>query len=153
MLKKPPVLRPGADPSIGLLQLEGLAVGALVHGGVGLVGANQNALQAAIVGAVTVVAAVGDGALDGLVGVVASTAHGEVPPVFWVGMMDEGTKRGRDKRCAPVVRTVIVALQERCIPYEKMEIKQKAPGHHDQRLLKNRKKTSSRLQAPAIVPH
>ncbi len=67
------------------LHLEGLAVGALVHGGVRLVAAHQDALQAAIVGAVAVVAAVGDGAFDGMVGVVAVAAHRKAPPV--IGMV------------------------------------------------------------------
>ena len=47
---------------------EGLAVGALVLGGVGLVGAHQNAVQRAVVLVLTVVCALLDGALDTLVG-------------------------------------------------------------------------------------
>lgn len=46
-----------------------LAVGTLVHGGVGLVGAYLNTGQAAVIHILTVVGAVGDTAFDGGVGV------------------------------------------------------------------------------------
>ena len=52
-----------------LFLAEGLAIGALVHSGVGLVGAHQDLLQRAVVGIVAVVSALLDGALDALVGV------------------------------------------------------------------------------------
>lgn len=51
-----------------LLSAEGLTIGALVHGGVLLVGTYQNALQGAIVGFVTVVYALLDGAFDAFIG-------------------------------------------------------------------------------------
>ena len=54
-----------------LLSEEGLAVRALIHGGVGLVGADQNLVQRAVVGLVTVVTALADGAGDALVDVFA----------------------------------------------------------------------------------
>jgi hypothetical protein len=47
---------------------EGLAVGALIHGGVCFVGAYQDAVQGAIVLGVAVISAGLDGALDALVG-------------------------------------------------------------------------------------
>ncbi len=49
------------------LLAEGLAVGALVLGGVGLVGANQDPVQGAVVLAVTVIGAGFDGTFDALV--------------------------------------------------------------------------------------
>lgn len=51
----------------GLLLTEGLAVSALVHGGVFLVGAYQDALQRAIIGIAAVVGALLDSAFDGFV--------------------------------------------------------------------------------------
>ena len=50
-----------------LLLSEGLTVSALVHGGVTLVGANQNTIQSAEVGAAAVVSALLNGAFDALV--------------------------------------------------------------------------------------
>ena len=47
---------------------EGLAVGALIHGGVDLVGAHQNPVQRAIVLAFTVMGALAHGAFNALVG-------------------------------------------------------------------------------------
>lgn len=55
--------------AIALLLPEGLAVGALVHGGVALVGADQNPVQRAVVAAAAMVGALGDGAFDALVAV------------------------------------------------------------------------------------
>ena len=52
---------------------EGLAVGALIHSGVRLVGTHQDAVQRAVVGLVAVVSAGLDSALDALVGM---TVHG-----------------------------------------------------------------------------
>ena len=46
---------------------EGLAVGALIHGGVGLMGAHQNLVQRAIVFAVAVISAGLDGTFNTLV--------------------------------------------------------------------------------------
>ena len=54
----------------GLSLAEGLAVGALVHGGIGFVSAYQNAIQAAVVLVVAVVSAGLNGAFNALVGVV-----------------------------------------------------------------------------------
>ena len=51
----------------GLLLTEGLAVGALVHGGIGLVGAHQDADQRAVVLGVAVISAGLDGTLNTLV--------------------------------------------------------------------------------------
>ena len=65
-----PDTAPAAAGDWGSLLLpEGLAVGALVHGGVTLVGANQNPVQSAVVAAAAVVGALGDGAFDTLVAV------------------------------------------------------------------------------------
>ena len=47
---------------------EGFTVGALIHGGVLLVGAHQNAVQRAVVFRVAVIGALFDGAFDALVG-------------------------------------------------------------------------------------
>jgi hypothetical protein len=56
-----------------LLLAERLAVGALVHGGVCLVGTHGNAIQGTVVGIVTMVSALLDGAFDTLVGMTAHT--------------------------------------------------------------------------------
>ena len=53
----------------GLLLAEGLAVGALIHGGVGLVGTNQDAIQRAVVLGIAMVGASLDGALNTFVGI------------------------------------------------------------------------------------
>ena len=53
----------------GSLLAEGLTVGALVHGGGGLVGAHQDPVQRAEVLGVAVVGTLLDGTLDALVGV------------------------------------------------------------------------------------
>ena len=50
-----------------LLLAEGLAVGALVNSGIGLMGTNQNALQGAEIGILTVVLALLNGTLNALV--------------------------------------------------------------------------------------
>ena len=52
----------------GLLQLEALTVGALDLGGVGLVSANLNGLQTAVILVLAVMGAVVDSALDALIG-------------------------------------------------------------------------------------
>ena len=51
----------------GSLFAEGLAVGALVHGGVSLMGADHDAVQRAVVLGVAMVSALLDGTLDALV--------------------------------------------------------------------------------------
>ena len=56
-----------------LLLPEGLAVGALIHGGVCLVGTYQDMLQRAVVFVVTVVRALGNGTLDASVCMAAHT--------------------------------------------------------------------------------
>jgi hypothetical protein len=59
----------GRDPPpLVLLLAEGLTIGALIHSGVGFVGAHQNAVQRAIVLSVAVVCARLDGAFNALVG-------------------------------------------------------------------------------------
>ena len=52
-----------------LLLAEGLAVGALIHGGIGFVGANQNTIQRAVVLGIAMVGAGLDGALNTFVGI------------------------------------------------------------------------------------
>ena len=63
-----------------LLLAEGHAVGALILGGIALVGAHQNALQSAVVAGVGMVGALMDSALDALVGI----GHDHSPPFSWV---------------------------------------------------------------------
>ena len=58
---------PGESPGIGLLLAEGLAVGALVHGGVHLVGTHQDLVQGAVVLTLAVMGTLLDGTLDRLV--------------------------------------------------------------------------------------
>ena len=72
-----------AAASAGLLRPEGLAVGALVLGGVGLVGAHQNPVQGAVVLGVAVVSAGLDGAFNALV---CMTVHNFFPPFVWYGL-------------------------------------------------------------------
>ena len=55
--------------AIGLSLAEGLAVGALIHGGVCFVGAHQNAIQGAVVLGVAVICAGLNGAFDTLVSI------------------------------------------------------------------------------------
>ena len=71
--------RAGFGTPRSLLLPEGHAVGALIHGGVGLMGTHQDPLQGAVVSAVAVVCALRNGALDALVGI---AAHGILPPSF-----------------------------------------------------------------------
>ena len=52
-----------------LLLAEGLAVGALIHGRIALVGAHQNPVQRTVVLVLAVVCALMDGAFDALVGI------------------------------------------------------------------------------------
>lgn len=66
-------------------QLEALAVGALVHGGIGLVGAHLDGLQTAVLLVLAVVRAGDHAALDGAVGgagaaVFGTIAHRMMPP-------------------------------------------------------------------------
>ena len=56
-----------AKAAVNLLLAEGHAVGTLIHGGVGLMGAHQNAVQGAIVFGITVVSTGLYGAFDALV--------------------------------------------------------------------------------------
>ena len=55
-------------PLLKLLHPEGLAVGALVFGGVSLVGANQDAVQGAVICVGAVVSALLNGAFNAFVG-------------------------------------------------------------------------------------
>ena len=64
-----------AGAAHALLLAEGQAVGALVLGGVALMGAHHDAVQGAVVGVLGVVGTLLDGTLDALVGV-----HNELPP-------------------------------------------------------------------------
>ena len=64
-------------PLSGLSLAEGLAVGALVHGGVGFVGAHQDPVQGAVVLGVAVICAGLNGAFDALVGMM---VHQFLPP-------------------------------------------------------------------------
>ena len=52
---------------MGLSLLEGLAVGALIHGGIDLVGANHDSIQRAIVLVAAVMGTLSNGTLDALV--------------------------------------------------------------------------------------
>ena len=61
--------RQNAAAAADLLSPEGLAVGALVLRGIGLVGAHQDAVQGAVVLGVAMVSAGLDGTLNALVGV------------------------------------------------------------------------------------
>ena len=62
---------------------EGLAVGALIHSGVSLVGANQNPLQGAEIGILAVMCALLDSTLNALVCI---AVHSFVPPSFRDGL-------------------------------------------------------------------
>ena len=69
----PPVKRKSggfATAAETLLLTEGLAVRALIHSGIGFVGADQDSLQRAVILGVAVVCALLDGALDALVGMI-----------------------------------------------------------------------------------
>ena len=61
-----------------LLQLEALAVGALHHSGVGLMGAHLDGVQAAVLAVLAVMGAVVHGALNTLVGAARAAAVGAV---------------------------------------------------------------------------
>ena len=63
---------------MALLFLKALAVGALVHGGVGLMGADLDGGQTAVLLGLTVVDAAGDRALDGAVGGAGGAAVGAI---------------------------------------------------------------------------
>ena len=65
---------------MSLLFAEGLAVGALVHGGVCLVGTDHDPIQRAVVLVLAVVCALGNGAFDALVGI----AVHSFDLLFWV---------------------------------------------------------------------
>jgi hypothetical protein len=70
-MKKPPTVRtlhPGSWRFWGQLFLaEGLAIGALIHGGICFMGAYQDAFQRAVVCITTVVCALLDSTFNGLV--------------------------------------------------------------------------------------
>ena len=72
-------------PLLCLLLAEALAVGALVHGGVGLMGADLHGVQAAVGLTLAMVRAGSDLAFDGSVGGAGAAAvgmigHEEIPP-------------------------------------------------------------------------
>ena len=73
-------LRRLLPPLQGSLFPEGLTVGTLIHGGVLLVGAHQNAIQRAVVLGVAVVSALLYGAFNALVGM---TIHGQFLLFVW----------------------------------------------------------------------
>ena len=58
---------PPQNAAVFLLSAEGHTVGALVHSRIAVVGANQNALQGAVDGLITVVCALLNGTFDALV--------------------------------------------------------------------------------------
>ena len=64
----------------GLLSAEGFAVGALIHGGIALMGAHQNLFQGAVVLALAVVGALAHSAFHTFVGM---TVHILSPPFPW----------------------------------------------------------------------
>ena len=66
----------------GSLLAEGLAVRALVHGGIHLVSADQDPVQRAVILAVAVISALLNGAFNALVGMV---VHDALPPCFGFG--------------------------------------------------------------------
>ena len=70
-----PYVMAAGGAAAALLLPEGQAVGALILGGVALVGAHHDPIQGAVVGVLGVVGALLDGTLDALVGV-----HNELPP-------------------------------------------------------------------------
>ena len=61
---------------------EGLAVSALIHSRIGLVGTHQNLVQSAVVLALAMVCALVNGALDALVGI---AVHGHFLLLIWFG--------------------------------------------------------------------
>ena len=82
--------RPKPPHRIFLLLAEGLAVGALVHSGVGLVGTHQDLVQSAVVLALAVVGALMDGAFDALIGI---AVHSHFLLLFWFGSSMALTKK------------------------------------------------------------
>ena len=68
-----------AAKGLCLLLTEGLAVGALVHSGVGLMGTHHNAVQRAVICIVAMVGTLGDGTFDTLIGI---AVHIGSPPLF-----------------------------------------------------------------------
>ena len=63
------------------LLAEGLAVGALIHGRVCLMGANQDLVQGAVVLVAAMMGALSDGTFDTLVSM---AIHNERPPLIWI---------------------------------------------------------------------
>ena len=72
------IFGPAAEGREPLFQLKALAVGALDLGGVGLMGTHPDGAQAAVIGILTVVRAVVDGAADALIGGALAAAVGAV---------------------------------------------------------------------------
>ena len=64
-----------------LLLAEGLAVGALIRGGIHFMGTHQDLIQGAEVFVAAMVGTLLDGTLDTLVGM---AIHNKRPPLFWV---------------------------------------------------------------------
>ena len=74
-----------AAPLLCLVLAEALAVGALIHGGMALMGTDLNGAQAAVIHLTAVMGAAGDGTLDGGVGgagapIVGTIGHRFLPP-------------------------------------------------------------------------
>ena len=65
------MLRWQHTPHTSLLLAEGLAVGTLIHGRVGLVGTHLNSVQRAIICVLTVISTLGNSAFDALIGMAA----------------------------------------------------------------------------------
>ena len=68
-----------AAKGLCLLLAEGLAVGALVHSGVGLVSTHHNTVQGAVVCIIAVVSALSNGTFNTLISI---TVHISFPPLF-----------------------------------------------------------------------
>ena len=73
-----------------LLFPEGQAIGALIHGGIALVGADLDLLQRAEIGVAAMVNALGHGAADTLIRM---TAHRSIPP-FLISLLVCGMDAG-----------------------------------------------------------
>ena len=67
MIRNPPQICFAEGAKSSLLSQERLAVGALVHSGIGFMGAHKNLIQGAVVTIAAVMAALGNGAGNGLV--------------------------------------------------------------------------------------
>ena len=78
---------------------EGLAVGTLVHGRIGLVGAHQNPVQRAVVLGIAMVCAGLDGTLNALIGVV---VHGSLLLFNEFGISMSGVRKTIHTNCSNI---------------------------------------------------